>query len=367
MRPTCMLHDAGQSLWVDNITRAMLGSGTLEHYIRDLCVTGLTSNPTIFDHAIARTRDYDDAIRAHVADGKRGEELFLELAFEDLRRAADLFMPIHVRTAGVDGWVSVEVSPLLAHDARSTLLAAKRLRELAGRPNIFVKIPGTEEGLGAIEEAIFEGIPVNVTLLFSAEQYLAAANAYMRGLERRIAAGLDPAVVSVASIFVSRWDRAVHDRVPAALRNKLGLAVGAVAYRTYHQLLLSDRWQRLANMGARPQRLLFASTGTKDPDAPDVLYVEGLAAPHTIDTLPEATLRAFADHGKLESILPADAAEAEKVLFAHAEAGIQVDELAEQLQREGADAFAASWRDLLASIDAKCAALGAAAASTAAP
>ncbi|HSQ64335.1 MAG TPA: transaldolase [Polyangiaceae bacterium] len=361
MRPTCMLHDAGQSLWVDNITRAMLDSGTLEHYVRDLCVTGLTSNPTIFDHAIARTRDYDDAIRAHVAAGKRGEDLFLELAFEDLRRAADLFMPAHERTAGVDGWVSVEVSPLLAHDAKDSLLAAERLHGLAGRPNVFVKIPGTEEGLGAIEEAIFRGIPINVTLLFSPDQYVAAASAYMRGIERRVADGLDPVVASVASIFVSRWDRAVHDVVPRALANKLGLAVAGVTYKTYHQLLASDRWQRLANMGARPQRLLFASTSTKDPDAPDLLYVEGLAAPHTIDTMPESTLRAFDDHGKLDALLTVDAQEAERVLSAHAEAGIRVDELAERLQREGAESFAASWRDLLAGLESKCAALGAAA------
>ena len=357
MNPTCVLHDAGQSLWLDNITRALLENGTLERYVRDLCVTGLTSNPTIFDHAIARTHDYDSAIRSGVAEGRRSEELFFDLAFEDLRRAADLFKLTHERTAAVDGWVSLEVSPLLAYDTDATLRAAKRLRDRGARPNLLVKIPGTREGLAAIEEAIFAGVPVNVTLLFSREHYLAAADAYLRGVERRIQAGLDPVVGSVASLFISRWDRAVHGKVPPALADQLGLAVAGRAYRAYRDLLASDRWQRLANMGARPQRLLWASTSTKDPAASDVLYVEGLAAPHTVNTMPDATLCAFADHGQCRRFLSADGAAAEHVLGAYADAGVDVKALAERLQREGAESFAASWKDLLKSIEAKGAAV----------
>jgi transaldolase len=353
MNATCALHDAGQSLWVDNITRAMLEGGTLDHYIRELCVTGLTSNPTIFDHAIAGTHDYDSAIRALVAQGERGEKLFFELACEDLRRAADAFKVVHERTAGVDGWVSLEVSPLLAYDADATFRAARALCEQVARPNLFVKIPGTLEGLGAIEEAIFEGIPVNVTLLFSREHYVAAANAYIRGIERRIQARRAPVVGSVASLFVSRWDRAVHGKVAAALANKLGLAIAARTYRAYRDLLASDRWQRLANAGARPQRLLWASTGSKDSSVSDVVYVEGLAAPHTINTMPDATLLAFANHGQCRSFLPADGGHAEDVLRAYGDAGIDIEALAERLRREGAESFADSWKDLLKSIEAK--------------
>jgi transaldolase len=353
MNPTHALHDAGQSLWVDNITRAMLDGGTLDHYVRDLCVTGLTSNPTIFDHAIAGTHDYDSAIRARVAEGKRGEDLFFELACEDLRRAADAFKAVHERSAGVDGWVSLEVSPLLAYNADATLRAAEALCKQVGRPNLFVKIPGTVEGLSAIEEAIFEGIPVNVTLLFSREHYLAAADAYLRGIERRVQARRDPVVGSVASVFVSRWDRAVHGKVGASLANKLGLAIAGRAYRAYRDLLASERWRRLAKLGARPQRLLWASTGSKDPAVSDVVYVEGLAAPDTINTMPDATLLAFADHGQCRSVLPVDGGNAEDVLRAHGEAGIDVDALAERLRREGAESFAESWRDLLKSIEAK--------------
>ena len=377
MNPTRLLYDAGQSLWIDNITRAMLDSGTLEHYVHDLCVTGLTSNPTIFDHAIAHGQGYDAAIRARLGgkegeelffelarawltEGKEGEELFFELALEDLRRAADLFLPIHRRTAGVDGWVSVEVSPLLAYDAAATLRAAKHLHEQGARPNLLIKIPGTAEGLGAIEEAIFAGVPVNVTLLFSREQYRAAANAYLRGIERRIEAGLGPVVGSVASVFVSRWDRAVHGKVPPSIANRLGLGVAATTYRAYRELLASDRWQRLANKGARPQRLLWASTSVKDPTLPDVLYVEGLAAPQTIDTMPDATLLAFADHGQYRGILPDDEEKAERVLRAYADAGVNVTALADRLQRDGTASFVASWRDLLKTIEAKRKALAAA-------
>jgi transaldolase len=353
MNPTRILSDSGQSLWIDNITRAMLDSGALDHYIRDLCVTGLTSNPAIFDHAIAHSQDYDAATHGLLSEGKRGQELFFELAFEDLRRAADLFLPIHRRTAGVDGWVSLEVSPLLAYDAAATLRAAKHLHERAARPNLLIKIPGTAEGLRAIEDAIFAGVPVNVTLLFSPAQYSAAAAAYLRGIERRIEAGLDPIVGSVASLFVSRWDRAVVGKVPVTMTNLLGLAIAAKTYRAYRELLASDRWQRLANKGARPQRLLWASTSTKDPASPDVLYVEGLASPHTIDTMPDATLLAFADHGQCRGALPNDGEKAERVLRAFVEAGIDITALAERLQREGAASFAASWQDLLKSIEAK--------------
>jgi transaldolase len=353
MKRTTLLHEAGQSLWIDNLSRAMLDDGTLERYVRELCVTGLTSNPTTFDKAITGTRSYDPSIRARVAEGKRGEELFLELALEDLRRAADLFEPAHRRTAGVDGWVSIEVSPLFAHDADSTIRTAKRLREKAGRPNLFVKIPGTREGLTAIEESIFAGVPINVTLLFSREQYLAAANAYLRGIERRIDAGLDPVVPSVASIFVSRWDVGVKGKVPAALSNKLGLAVAGRTYRAYRELLASNRWQRLANRGARAQRLLWASTGVKDPAAPDLLYVEALAAPHTIDTMPDKTLLAYADHGRCDALMPVNGGDADAILDQYTTAGIDLDALAERLQQEGVEAFANSWRHLLETLDGK--------------
>ena len=343
------LHDLGQSLWVDNITRAMLDDGTLASYIADYSVTGLTSNPTIFDKAIAGGTDYDQQIRELAEAGHDPEPIFFELAMSDLRRAADLFAETHQRTDRVDGFVSLEVSPLLADDAGATIDQAVELHARAARENLFIKIPGTEAGLTAIEEVIFRGVPVNVTLLFSREQYLAAADAYMKGVERRIEAGLNPAVQSVASLFVSRWDAAVIDEVPAELRAKLGVAIGRRAYVAYRELIASERAQRLANQGARTQRLLMASTGTKDPEASDVLYIENLAAPNTVNTMPENTLHAFADHGEALAI-PADGGDAEEVLAAYAEAGFDVDELAARLQSEGKDAFADSWHSLVDSI-----------------
>lgn len=356
MHPTQKLHEAGQSLWLDNITRDLLTSGTLERYIRELAVTGLTSNPTIFDKAIESTEAYDEAIRS---SGKEREDLFFELAIDDLRGAADLFRPIHDRTDGVDGWVSLEVSPLLAYDTESTTAAAARLHREADRPNLFIKIPGTPEGLPAIEEAIFAGVPVNVTLLFSREHYLAAADAYLKGVERRVEAGLDPAVGSVASVFVSRWDVAVADQ-PDQLHNRLGIAMAKRTYRAYRELLASPRWERLANDGARPQRLLWASTGTKDPHASDVLYVRALAAPFTVNTMPENTLLLFGDHGEVTEFLPADGGDAEETIAAFAEAGVDADALALRLQKEGAEAFDKSWNALLACIAGKREALAAA-------
>jgi len=347
MKATQMLHEIGQSLWLDNITRDLLDSGTLKRYIDELSVTGLTSNPTIFDHAIKNSTAYDGAIRQKVKEGKSGEPLFFELALEDLSRAADLFRPIWDRTDGVDGWVSLEVSPLLAHDSASTLAAARDLHARAGRPNLLIKIPGTKEGLPAIEEAIFSGIPINVTLLFSREQYVAAAEAFMRGIERRISAGLNPNVGSVASVFVSRWDAAVATKVPADLRNQLGIAIAKRTYKAARDLLSSPRWRRAYNAGARPQRPLWASTGTKDPQASDVLYVKALAAPFTVNTMPEATLKALADHGDLSGILPADGGDCEEVLARFAKAGVDVDALATQLQDEGAKSFVKSWSDLM--------------------
>jgi len=347
MNAARQLRDLGQSLWLDNITRDLLDSGTLARYIRDLAVSGLTSNPTIFDHAIAAGDAYDGAISKLAREGSSGEDLFFELALQDLSRAADLFRPVHEATGGVDGWVSLEVSPLLADDAQGSIGAATRLHARAQRPNLFIKIPGTAAGVAAIEESIFAGVPVNVTLLFSRAHYVAAAEAYMRGIERRLAAGLDPRVASVASIFVSRWDVAVADKVSAQLRNRLGIAVASHAYRAYRELLASRRWARLAAAGARPQRLLWASTGTKDPAAADTLYVDALAAPETINTLPEKTLLAFADHGKVDNVLPADEGYAEAVLAEFEREGIDVQALAAQLQREGAAAFTKSWNDLL--------------------
>src|SRR4029450_8862637 len=331
MKATATLHDQGQSLWLDNITRDLLESGTLKRYIDELSGTPPPPNPPIFDPAIKNSAAYDSAIRKKVKEGKAGEDLFFELALEDLTRAADLFRPIWDRTGGVDGWVSLEVSPLLAHDTASTLAAAKGLHARAGRPNLLIKIPGTKEGLPAIEEAIFAGIPINVTLLFSSEQYLAAADAFMRGIERRIAAGVRPEIGAVASVFISRWDAAVKDRVPEALRNQLGIAVAKRTYKAYRALLGSPRWQRAFNAGARPQRLLWASTGTKDPSASDVLYVKALAAPFTVNTTPEATLNALADHGELGSIMAADGGDCETVLAQFEKAGIKVDALAGQL------------------------------------
>jgi transaldolase len=357
MKATQLLHDLGQSLWLDNITRDLLASGTLQRYIEELSVTGLTSNPTIFDHAIKNSPAYDAAIRQKLREDKAGEVLFFELALEDLTRAADLFRPIYDKTNSVDGWVSLEVSPLLAHDTASTLAAAKSLHARAGRRNLFIKIPGTTEGLPAIEEAIFAGVPVNVTLLFSREHYLAAAGAYLRGIERRIAAGLQPDVGSVASVFISRWDAAVTGRIPEALRNQLGIAIAKGTYKAYRTLLGSPRWQRAYNAGARPQRLLWASTGSKDPKASDVLYIKALAAPFTVNTMPEGTLKALADHGELGAPLPADGGDCEEVLAQFAQNGVDVDNLAATLQEEGAKSFVKSWNELMAVIDSKSAAL----------
>jgi transaldolase len=353
MKPTRQLHDLGQSLWLDNITRGLLDDGTLQRYIREFDVTGLTSNPTIFDKAIQSGGLYDDAIHSKAAEGKAGEALFFELALEDLTRAADLFRPVHDATGGVDGWVSLEVSPLLADDAALTVGSAVDLHRRAERRNLFIKIPGTAAGIPAIEESIFAGVPVNVTLLFSRVQYQAAAEAFMRGIERRLAAGLDPAVDSVASIFVSRWDVAVHDKVPPALRNRLGIAMARIVYQAYSDVLASARWQKLAAAGARPQRLLWASTGSKDKDAPDTLYVQALAAPQTINTMPEATLRAFADHGEIDGLMPADGGDAREVLEQFKANSVDVTALAAQLQLEGADAFRKSWADLMNVIAAK--------------
>jgi transaldolase len=353
MKATQKLHEMGQSLWLDNITRGLLSSGTLRRYIQELSVTGLTSNPTIFDHAIKNSNDYDAAIRQKMKEGKSGEALFFELAVEDLKQAADLFRPIHDLTNGVDGWVSLEVSPLLAHDTAATLAAAKALHARAGRPNLFIKIPGTKEGLPAIEEAIFAGVPVNVTLLFSREQYVAAAEAYLRGIERRIAAGLNPHVGSVASLFISRWDVAVMSKVPEALNNQLGVAIAGQTYESYRMGINSPRWQRMLNAGGRSQRLLWASTGTKDPKASDTLYVRALAAPFTVNTMPEATLKAFADHGDIGQTLCTSDDDCDEVLANFAKAGINVDALGAQLQVAGAESFVKSWNDLLECIASK--------------
>jgi transaldolase len=357
MKATQLLHNLGQSLWLDNITRDLLDNGTLKQYIDELSVTGLTSNPTIFDHAIKGSRAYDAAIRAGLSKGKAGEELFFDLALDDLTRAADLFRPIYDRTNTVDGWVSLEVSPLLAYDTARTLAAAKELCARAARPNLLIKIPGTKEGVPAIEEAIFAGIPINVTLLFSREHYVAAAEAFLRGIERRMEAGLNPNVGSVASVFVSRWDAAVAEKVPAALRNQLGIAVAKQTYKAARALLSSPRWHRIYNAGARPQRLLWASTGTKDPSASEILYVKGLAAPFTVNTMPEKTLKALATHNELGSILPADGGDCEEVLAEFAKAGIDIGALAARLQEEGAKSFVKSWNELLAVIASKSEAL----------
>jgi transaldolase len=357
MKATQQLHNLGQSLWLDNITRDLLNNGTLERYIAELAVTGLTSNPTIFDHAIKNSSSYDRAIRDYASKGKSGEELFFELALEDLTRAADLFRPIYDRTNGLDGWVSLEVSPLLAHNTASTLAEAKQLFARANRPNLLIKIPGTKEGLPAIEEAIFAGIPVNVTLLFSPEQYRAVAEAYMRGIERRIDAGLNPKVGSVASVFVSRWDTAVAGKVPPELTNRLGIAIARSTYQEYVKLLASSRWQRAFNEGAIPQRLLFASTGTKDPKASDTLYVESLAIPLTVNTMPEATLQAVADHGKVDALPAKDMNDSARTLDDFVKAGVNLSALGAQLQEEGATSFVKSWNDLLNVISSKTAAL----------
>ena len=357
VKATGQLHRLGQSLWLDNITRDLLDSGTLQHYIDELSVTGLTSNPTIFEHAIKNSSTYDTTIRKKLAESKSGEALFFEVALEDLTRAADMFRPIYDRTNGVDGWVSVEVSPLLAYNTASTLAAAKELHARADRPNLFIKIPGTPEGLPAIEEAIFAGVPINITLLFSREQYLAAAEAFLRGVERRVDAGLKPNVGSVASVFVSRWDSAVAAKVPAELRSRLGIAMAQRTYKAYRSLLSSPRWQRMYNSGAYPQRLLWASTGTKDPAASDVLYIKSLAAPFTVNTMPEGTLKALADHGAITTLLQADGGNCEEVLAQVASSGVDVYALAVELQDEGAKAFVKSWDGLMSQINSKTAVL----------
>jgi transaldolase len=353
MNATQRLHDLGQSLWLDQITRSLLTSGTLRRYIKEFSLTGLTSNPTIFDEAIRGGDVYDEAISAKAKQGKAGEGLFFELALEDVTAAADLFRPAYDATAGMDGWVSLEVSPLLADDTAGSVQSATQLHARAQRPNLFIKIPGTPAGVPAIEEAVFQGIPINVTLLFSREQYLAAAGAYLRGIERRLAAGRDPRVTSVASLFVSRWDVAVKDKVAAELRNRLGIAVAMQVYRAYRELLASPKWRQLAASGARMQRLLWASTGTKDPAASDVMYVEALAAPDTINTMPAKTLLAFSDHGKVGSPLPTDGGDCEPVLAQFRRAGIDLDALAQTLQRQGAESFTKSWGDLMQCVASK--------------
>jgi len=353
MKATEELHNLGQSLWLDNITRDLLDNATLKRYIDEFSVTGLTSNPTIFEHAISKSKSYDDEIVHLASKGLSGEELFFELALQDLTRAADLFASIHERTAGNDGFVSLEVSPLLAYEATGSSAAAIALHKKANRPNIFIKIPGTKEGNLAIEEATAAGAAINVTLLFSREHYVASAEAYMRGLERRVTASLSPDVRSVASVFLSRWDGATIEKVPDRLRDKLGIAIGQQVYKAYRDILASDRWQRLSNFGARPQRLLFASTGTKDPKASDVLYIGALAAPNTVNTIPEKTLLAFADHGKLTGTLPRDGGDCEVVLNEFRKAGIDLDQLAADLQSNGAKAFDKSWEELLKAIDSK--------------
>ena len=357
MTSTKSLHDLGQSLWLDNITREILDNGTLRRYIDDLSVTGLTSNPTIFDAAIGNTSAYDSSIRQKAQAGLADEELFVELALEDLRRAADLFRPVYERTQGIDGWVSMEVSPLLADDTQATIDAALRIYKQANRPNLYVKIPGTPAGVPAIEAAIFAGVPVNVTLLFSREQYLSIAEAYLRGIERRVAAGLDPRISSVASLFISRWDGAVGDKVPPELRNRLGIAIAGRTYRAHGELLSSKRWRDLEAAGARKQRMLWASTGTKDPKAPPGLYVEALAAPDTIDTMPEKTLLAFAAGGTVKSAMAKDGGDAEQMLARFAGAGVDIDALAARLQIDGAQSFVKSWRELMKRIAEKSAAL----------
>jgi transaldolase len=353
MKATQKLRGIGQSIWLDNITRDLLKGGALKRYINELSLTGLTSNPTIFDQAISRSSAYDTAIRAKLKEGKSGENLFFELAIEDLSQAAEMFRPVWDRTGGVDGWVSLEVSPLLAYDAASTGKAARELHARAQCPNLFIKIPGTKQGLPAIEESIFAGVPVNVTLLFSREQYVAAAEAYLRCIERRIAAGLRPDVGSVASLFISRWDAAVANKVPEPLRNRLGIAIAKRAYKAYRELLGSARSQRIYNEGARPQRLLWASTGTKDLAASDILYIKALAAPFTVNTMPENTVKAFADHGEVDDILAADGGDCEEILKQFAKAGVDVDALATQLQEDGAKSFVKSWDELMGVISAK--------------
>ena len=347
------LQNLGQSVWLDNITRGLLNSGTLARYIRDLAVTGLTSNPTIFEKAITHNDFYDDAIRHKSAAGRSGESLFYELALEDLTQAADLLRPVYDATQGLDGWVSLEVSPLLAADSAHSIAAARRISAAADRPNLFVKIPGTPAGVLATEEAIYQGVPINVTLLFSPQQYRASAEAYLRGIERRFADGRDLRVGSVASLFVSRWDVAANRQLPADLHNRLGIAVAMQTYRAYRQMLATPRWRLLADAGAQPQRLLWASTGSKDPAAPDTLYVSALAAPDTINTMPEETLHAFADHGQLTLVMADDGSDADATLETIRAAGVDSEALAAQLQDEGAASFVKSWKTLLEELAVK--------------
>lgn len=357
MNPTQQLHDLGQSIWLDNITRGILDDGTLAKYIADANVTGLTSNPSIFDKAISGGHNYDAAIADLLAEGRQGEDLFFALALQDLTRAADLFKPAFHASDGVDGFVSLEVSPLLADDTHATIDSAAALHAKARRDNLFIKIPGTPAGIPAIEESIYRGVPINVTLLFSREQYLAAAEAWMRGIERRIAEGRSPNVDSVASLFISRWDVAIADKVPAELKDRLGIAIGQRTYKAYCELRGTPRWKKIVAAGVHPQRLLWASTGTKDPKASDTLYVEALAAPDTINTIPDKTLLAFADHGKLRGTMPMDGGDCEQVIAQFNAAGIDDAALAGRLQREGADAFVKSWNDLLGRIAQKSAAV----------
>lgn len=357
MKFTRRLHELGQRLWLDNITRELLDDGTLRRYIDGFSITGLTSNPTIFDAAIGGGTDYDAAIAAKAEAGKSGESLFTELALDDLCRAADLFRPEFDASDHIDGWVSMEISPLLTRDTDGSIAATRQIHRQADRPNLLVKIPGTPAGIPAIEASIFAGIPVNVTLLFSREHYLAAADAYLRGIERRVEAGLDPRVGSVASLFVSRWDAAVKGKVPEELQNKLGIAISGRTHRAYRELLDSSRWRKLAAAGARPQRLLWASTGSKDADVPDTLYVEALAAPDTINTLPEKTLHAVAEHGALRGTMAFDGGDAEATLARFAQSGIDIDAIALQLQRDGAQTFVKSWNRLLQRISDKSATL----------
>jgi transaldolase len=352
-KTTQQLHELGQSLWIDNISRETLRDGSLAKLISEFSVTGLTSNPTIFEKAMGQGDAYDDAIAQMAREGRSTEDLFFALAVDDLQHAADLFLPAHEASGGVDGWVSLEVSPLLVHDTRGTIQAAASLHAQAARKNLFIKIPGTAEGIPAIEETIYQGIPVNVTLLFSREQYLAAAEAYMKGIERRLNDGKSPLVESVASLFVSRWDTGVKETVSPEYQNRLGIAIAMRTYKAYRDLLASPRWQKLAAAGAHPQRLLWASTGTKDPKASDTLYIKALASPFTVNTMPEATLNAFGDHGEVGDILASDGVEGEKTLAAFEAAGIDVAALATKLQDDGAASFVASWEELMTGIDAK--------------
>jgi transaldolase len=350
---TQQLHELGQSLWIDNISRETLRDGSLAKLISDYAVTGLTSNPTIFEKAMGQGDAYDDAIAQMARDGRSTEDLFFALAVDDLQKAADLFAPAHEASGGVDGWVSLEVSPLLVHDTRGTIQAAASLHAQAARKNLFIKIPGTPEGIPAIEEAIHQGIPVNVTLLFSREQYLAAAEAYMKGIERRLNDGKSPVVESVASLFVSRWDTGVKETVAPQYQNRLGIAIAMRTYKAYRDLLASERWQKLAAAGAHPQRLLWASTGTKDPSAPESLYVEALAAPDTVDTMPEKTLKAFAKEGHVGDPMPVDGGYAEQTLDEFRREGVDIAALAAKLQQEGGESFVKSWNSLIGGLNEK--------------